>query len=95
MVYISGKITGTEDYMDRFSKAERKLIEKGFDVVNPAGVNACLPKATTYEQYMKMSFAMLEMCDGIYMLDGWEGSAGAKAELSYARAVGKTIMFET
>ena len=32
-------------------------------------VNAMLPEDTTYDEYMAMSFAMLDMCDSIYMLD--------------------------
>ena len=28
-IYISGPITGTSDYMERFEKAEKELIENG------------------------------------------------------------------
>lgn len=34
-IYISGKITGTEDYEDRFKKAEMELRSRGFNVLNP------------------------------------------------------------
>ena len=37
-IYISGAITGTDDYMKRFAKAEKELTEKGYSVVNPAKV---------------------------------------------------------
>lgn len=48
-VYISGSITGTDDYMERFSKAEKELEAQGFGVINPAKVNAQLPAdITTY-----------------------------------------------
>ena len=39
-IYISGPITGTSDYMERFEKAEKELIENGYSVINPAEVNA-------------------------------------------------------
>ena len=39
-IYISGPITGTSDYMERFEKAEKELIENGYSVINPAKVNA-------------------------------------------------------
>ena len=91
-VYISGAITGTDDYMERFAKAENELTEKGYSVVNPAKVNAQLPEDTTYEEYMKMSFCMLDMCDGIYLLKGWEKSCGSNRELGYAMAKGKIIL---
>lgn len=93
-VYISGAITGTDDYMARFKNAEIRLRLNGYDVVNPAAVNSNLPKTTTYEEYMKMSICMLDMCDAIYMIDGWEKSCGANREYGYAWAAGKTIIHE-
>ena len=42
-IYISGAITGTDDYMERFEKAEKELTDKGYSVLNPAKVNAQLP----------------------------------------------------
>lgn len=93
-IYISGSITGTDDYMERFAKAEKYLIKQGYSVVNPAKVNAQLPEDTTYEEYMKMCFCMIDMCDAIYMLNGWNKSCGANRELGYAMAKDKTIIFE-
>lgn len=93
-IYISGAITGTDDYMERFAKAEKELTEKGYSVVNPAKVNAQLPEDTTYEEYMKMSFCMLDMCEAIFMMRGWEKSCGANRELGYALAKDMIIMYE-
>ena len=91
MVYISGAITGTSDYMERFARAEKVLTERGMSVINPAKVNSMMPQDTTYDQYMKMSFCMLSMCDRIYMIDGWENSKGANKEREYARKHGIDI----
>ena len=93
-IYISGAITGTDDYMERFAKAEIELTEQGYSVVNPAKVNAQLPEDTGYEEYMKMSFCMLDMCDNICMLKGWEKSCGSNRELGYAMAKNMIIMHE-
>lgn len=93
-IYISGAITGTDDYMERFAKAEKELTEQGYSVVNPAKVNAQLPEDTSYEEYMKMCFCMLDMCESIFMLKGWEKSCGANREYGYALAKKKTIFFE-
>ena len=85
-IYISGPITGTVDYMQRFSEVEEKLIKAGYSVMNPASVNSMMPADTTYEEYMEMSFTMLDMCDIIYMMNGWEKSCGANREYGYALA---------
>ena len=77
-VYISGPITGTKDYLERFERIETALalVHHGVEIINPAKVNANLPKSTTWEEYMRMSMCMLGMCDGIYMMEGWQQSRG-------------------
>ena len=93
-IYISGAITGTHDYMHRFAKAEAELKKQGYSVINPAAVNTRLPLDTTYEEYMKMSLTMLDMCDAIYMLKGWKKSCGANREYGYALAKDYVVMLE-
>jgi hypothetical protein len=93
-IYLSGPITGTTDYMERFSEAQKRLENLGYSVVNPALVNSKLPEDTTYEQYMKMSFTMLSMCNYIYMLQGYEKSNGAIKELKMAEICNISVMYE-
>ena len=93
-VYISGPITGTTDYMERFAQIERRLMRSGHTVVNPAKVNANLPADTTHAEYMEMSFTMLDMCDAILMMNGWQQSRGAGMEFDRAVRNGTTIAFE-
>lgn len=93
-VYVSGQISGTNDYMERFSAAEKKLTEQGYSVINPAKVNAQMPEDTSYDGYMEMSETMLKQADVIYMLKGWELSNGANTEFAWALKWGKMIMFE-
>ena len=85
-IYISGPITGTDDYMERFAEVEEKLTKAGYSVMNQASVNSMMPSDTTYEEYMEMSFTMLDMCGAIYMMNGWEKSCGANREYGYALA---------
>lgn len=80
--------------MERFDLAEAALVAAGHEVVNPARVNFYLPESTTHAQYMEMSFVMLEMCDTVFFLEGWENSKGAKMEFEYALERGYTLTFE-
>ena len=93
-VYISGAITGTDDYIERFANAEKELTENGYSSINPAKVNAQLPEDTSYDEYMKMCFCMLDMCEAIFMIQGWSKSFGANRELGYAMAKDMIIMYE-
>ena len=93
-VYISGAITGTDDYMERFAKAENELTAKGWSVVKPAKVNGQQPEDTNYEEYMKTCLWRLDMRDSICMLKWWEKSCGANRELRYAMANKKTVFYE-
>lgn len=83
-IYISGAITGTTDYMERFAAAEEKLTAEGYSVVNPAKVNYMMPEDMTWDEYMHMSHTMLQLCDAIYMLKGWRESKGARLENMWA-----------
>ena len=93
LVYISGQMTGKENYKKYFDYASAKLIDEGYKVVNPAYIDDVMPNAL-YEDYMKADMLLLEMCDAIYMLKGWEKSCGANREYGYALAKGMEIMFE-
>ena len=91
--YISGPVTGTEGYMERFRAAEEHLKSLGYSVINPGSVNSMMPEDTTWEEYMEMSMKMLEMCDGIVLLNGWKHSAGANREYGYALGADMEIVF--
>ena len=93
-VYISGPITGTEDFMERFQEAEDKLKAQGHMVYNPAHANSFMPEGTSHEEYMKVSFALLDIADTIYLLNGWQQSRGANQEYGYALAKGYKIWKE-
>ena len=92
-IYISGPITNVIDYKEKFARAEQNLKAKYTDaeVINPTVLDK-LP--LTYDEYMELDLRLLGMCEGIYMLKGWEDSKGANREYGYALAKGKAIYFE-
>ena len=92
-IYISGPITNVLDYKEKFARAEQNLKAKYPDaeIINPTVLDK-LP--LTYDEYMELDLRLLGMCEGIYMLKGWEDSKGANREYGYALAKGKTFYFE-
>lgn len=93
-IYISGKVSGTDDYVERFRSAEMILEERGMDVVNPVTMCSSLPTNLTHAEYMKICLAALDCCDAIYMLTGYKSSAGAIQEIGYAKGRGLLIYGE-
>lgn len=95
-IYISGPVTGTCDYRERFAEAEGFLRERHPDceVVNPVRVLAELPGSTSWEEYMRMSLAMLNMCEAVFLMKDWKESTGACIEYGVSLANGKIIVEE-
>ena len=94
-VYISGAITGTADYEERFEAAECLLCKKRFkEVINPAAISALLPKGMPWDTYMEVMLPLLRHCDAVYMLRGWEKSTGARIEREYAVKLGLVVIEE-
>ena len=99
VIYVSGKITGTSDYADRFSAAEDRLIAEGYEVLNPVRTGKWLerylaPEKPTWVQYMKYAIAAMMEADSIYMLHEWKQSKGARLEHFLARVLKYNIIYE-
>lgn len=58
-------------------------------------VASMIPKdAFTHNEYMELCMLLLSKCDYIYLMKGWEESAGANMEYGYAVAADKIILKE-
>lgn len=87
-LYISGPITGIENYEKNFLVAERALRLRGYIVVNPCKIRH---RGTTWEDYMKKDIAALLDCDGVAILPNWTNSRGANLEIRIAQALGMPV----
>ena len=91
-LYISGKITGDKNYKRKFKRAKSRLLKRGYDVVSPTDIGEY--SFLTYEQFLHIDFALIDVCDGIYMLKDWQDSNGARLEHNYAKSKDKEILYE-
>ncbi|WP_241277015.1 DUF4406 domain-containing protein [Enterobacter bugandensis] len=78
-VYIAGPMSGLPNFnRAAFNHAHFHLWSKGHIVLNPA----------------RLPVSMLRCADAIYMLEGWEHSAGARAENALAEKLEMEIIFQ-
>ncbi len=93
-IYLSGKISGTDlDYVRRlFDKVATTLRALGHEVINPL-CNG-LPETASWEEHIAKDIINLIDCEGIYMLQGWEDSQGARIEHAVAKELGKAVFYE-
>lgn len=90
-VYIADPMSGY-DQLNRpaFHAAERNLRENENVVLNPA----TLPDGLSQAQYMDICLAMLRCADAVYMLTGWEKSAGARVEHALAEKLELWLFYQ-
>lgn len=102
-VYLAGKMTGLtgQEIINNFRLADVLLTSYDYDVVNPAEIDQAIlenesgihdPDPQDYEQWMKRDLELLEECDAICLIAGWQDSAGAKRELARAVMAGLSVM---
>ena len=83
-LYISGKITGDEGYLKKFSDTQVLLQSQGYEVVNPALLGGVISGVDWNKAlYAGVNF-LIGMADGIVMLEDWQDSKGACMELGMA-----------
>lgn len=89
IVYICGPMTGIKDFNRPAFNITAALLEDGGDVaLNPA----VLPSGLSQFQYMDICMAMLRSAEAIFLLNGWELSSGAQAEMALAHKLGLKVV---
>lgn len=89
VVYISGPITGVNNYWEAFEQAEEDLIALGYIPLSPAH----LPSGMTSARYMRIDFAMIDSADAVLFLPGFSDSTGAQLEHEYCEYIDKPCVF--
>jgi hypothetical protein len=99
-VYIAGPMQGIPEYnFPAFHAAACALEEIGYLVTNPAAIHGEMtadghyalgdrPRELTksFACFMYTDICALAKCDAVVMLQGWEGSYGARIERMFAIA---------
>ena len=93
-VYIAGKVTGLEkaEIFKKFYESGKQLKEQGYTVMSPAVL--ALNEGFDHSDYMHICYAMIDVCDAVYMQKDWQQSKGARMELQYAKDSKKQILYE-
>lgn len=105
-LYIAGPMRGIPEFnFPEFDRAQVLLFEAGHEAINPAdhdrgngfdgkgmtgdedlaALGFSLPDALTWD------LQQVAEADGVAVLDGWEKSKGARAEVATAHALGKLV----
>lgn len=93
-IYIAGKITGLPRAAIalKFETVAAALTAEGHDVFIPTVLPAY--ESVPHEDYMHICYAMIDICDAIFLLDDWQKSKGARMECQYAADWRKQIIYQ-
>lgn len=88
-IYIAGPMTGLPHFnRPAFNQAAINLSFEKHVPLNPA----ILPDGLTEADYMAIGLTMLQRAEAIYLLTGWQFSAGARAEHALALKLGLEVI---
>lgn len=94
IVFISGPITGHADYREEFRQAEDLCRLLGYKFITPRPLEQLVsdPDIMTHDDWMDLTFRLMDKADAVVQLRGWRESPGACMEYGYAMAKDMIIM---
>lgn len=93
-VYIAGKVSGLskDEIFRKFYGSGKQLKKDGHLMMSPAVL--ALNEGFEHSDYMHICYAMVDVCDAVFMQKDWQDSKGARMELQYAKKCRKQIIYE-
>ena len=100
-VYISGAMNGNEDHEKQFEEARCRLSVYGARIIIPSELGKILKgyyqtniyDIPIYSDYLLFDLKFIADTDVLFILKGYENSLGCMAEISFAKACKKTILY--
>lgn len=97
-LYLAGPITGNLDFRNDFAAAKLEVAQLGYVPISPLEVcmDAGLVEGQhSWKEFMQHDIRALIVCDGVYMLRGWEDSRGARIEQFLANALDLLVLYQS
>lgn len=88
-IYISGPITGVDEYWKPFEEVDDILTAAGYTVLTPSR----LPSGMSNAQYMRIDLATIDCADAVFFLPKFFESQGARLEWDYCQYIGKPCIY--
>jgi hypothetical protein len=92
--YRSKTIRGVVENIRRAEQVAIKYWLKGYAVICPHKNTALLDGVAADDVWLNGDLEILKRCDVIVMIEGWQWSLGAAAELEFARKHGLEVVFD-
>ena len=91
-IYIAGPMSNMPALnFPAFHAEAARLRSLGYEVVNPAEVNA--DPTAGWHACMRADIAQLVTCDAVRLLEGWESSRGASLEAHIAHSLDMRLVY--
>ena len=92
--YRADTINGIVQNIRKAEDVAIKYWKKGYAVLCPHKNSSLFDGILPDEKWLKAGLAMLDRCDTVVMVKGWEKSSGASYEHDWAQSGGKEIIYD-